>query len=139
MFSQTSVFNCFPSLKISCICVRYGTIIAKDIKSLTLLSYDREGIIFELRKSKAAYSMKIRSVELKHFKRFHHFKIELPDNIKLVILAGPNGTGKSSLFEGFNFWTPMGVNKNPGWDDSYYPKVGEPDIPKVAWTQHVEY
>lgn len=104
---------------------------------MTLLSYDREGIIFELRKSKAAYSMKIRSVELKRFKRFHHFKIELPDNIKLVILAGPNGTGKSSLFEGFNFWHRMGVNKNPGWDDSYYPKVGEPDIPKVAWTQHV--
>jgi predicted ATP-dependent endonuclease of OLD family len=78
--------------------------------------------------------MKIQSVELKHFKRFHHLKIQLPDNVKLVILAGPNGSGKSSLFEAFHFWHRMGINKNPGWDEGYYPKVGEPT---VAWNQHV--
>lgn len=79
--------------------------------------------------------MKIRSAELKRFKRFHHFRIQLPDNVKLVILAGPNGSGKSSLFEAFHFWHRMGINKNPGWDESYYPKIGELD--SIPWPQLV--
>jgi AAA domain, putative AbiEii toxin, Type IV TA system len=81
--------------------------------------------------------MKIRTIELKRFKRFHDFTVHLPDNVKLVILAGPNGSGKSSLFEAFHFWHRMGINKNPGWDESYYPKVGEPDLSSFPWTKHV--
>lgn len=81
--------------------------------------------------------MKIRSVELKRFKRFHHFRAQLPDNVRLVILAGPNGSGKSSLFEAFNLWHRTAINKVPTWDQSYYPKVGERDIASVLWNQHV--
>jgi len=40
--------------------------------------------------------MQIQTVVLKRFKRFHELKIELPLGLKLVMLAGPNGTGKSS-------------------------------------------
>jgi hypothetical protein len=96
------------------------------------VSYD--GDWHNLRALKAKAWMKIQSVELRRFKRFHHLKIELPDDVKLVILAGPNGSGKSSLFEAFHFWHRMGINKNPGWDESYYPKIGEP---AVSWNQHV--
>ena len=41
--------------------------------------------------------MKIQSVELKRFKRFHYFKIQLPDNVKLVILAGGLAQAKARI------------------------------------------
>ena len=46
--------------------------------------------------------MKIKSVQLKNFKRFTDLTIEgIPENSKLVLLIGANGSGKSSLFDGF--------------------------------------
>lgn len=44
--------------------------------------------------------MKIKSVELQNFKRFTHLVIEeIPEAAKLVVLLGPNGCGKSSVFD----------------------------------------
>ena len=43
--------------------------------------------------------MKIKSVHLQDFKRFTDLKIELPKMAKLVVLIGPNGCGKSSVFD----------------------------------------
>ena len=49
--------------------------------------------------------MKIKQVKLVKFKRFSDLIIsEIPESTKLVVLVGPNGCGKSSLFEAFNFW-----------------------------------
>lgn len=49
--------------------------------------------------------MKIKKVVIKSFKRFSDLIVEcLPDTAKLVLLVGPNGSGKTSLFEAFNFW-----------------------------------
>lgn len=46
--------------------------------------------------------MKIKTVQLKNFKRFHDLTIELgSDAKKIVALVGPNGSGKSSVFDGF--------------------------------------
>jgi AAA15 family ATPase/GTPase len=46
--------------------------------------------------------MKIKSVQLKNFKRFTDLTIEnIPEQAKLVLLIGANGSGKSSLFDGF--------------------------------------
>ncbi len=49
--------------------------------------------------------MKIKEVRLNKFKRFTDLTItDIPETAKLVILVGPNGCGKSSVFEGFNYW-----------------------------------
>ena len=49
--------------------------------------------------------MKIKSIKLKDFKRFTDLSIEgLPETAKLVVMIGPNGCGKSSVFDAMNFY-----------------------------------
>ena len=44
--------------------------------------------------------MKIKSIELKNFRRFTDLKIEeIPGTAKLIVMIGPNGCGKSSVFD----------------------------------------
>jgi predicted ATPase len=82
--------------------------------------------------------MRIKSVELKRFKRFHHLRIELPESANVVILAGPNGSGKSSLFEAFNVWHRFRAGRAAvNWDPSYYPKAGEADAIGMAWNRQI--
>jgi predicted ATPase len=55
--------------------------------------------------------MKITKVYLKNFKRFTELEIkEIPVEAKLVVLAGPNGCGKSSVFDAFE----QVLNRNKG-------------------------
>lgn len=83
--------------------------------------------------------MHIKSVVLKRFKRFHELKIELPSTAKLVFLAGPNGTGKSSLFDAFHYWHRIHGGVNIGWDLTYFPKSGEPDLSSFSgWNHHIQ-
>ena len=49
--------------------------------------------------------MKIKKIELNNFKRFTHLLVEnIPDTAKLVILVGPNGSGKTSFMEAMNHY-----------------------------------
>lgn len=49
--------------------------------------------------------MRIKRVHLEKFKRFSDLTIEnIPSTAKLVVLLGPNGCGKSSLFDAFKAW-----------------------------------
>lgn len=49
--------------------------------------------------------MKIKNIQIQHYKRFTDLTITgLPGTAKLVVLVGPNGCGKTSLFEAFNHW-----------------------------------
>ena len=46
--------------------------------------------------------MRIKSVHLHDYKRFTDLRIvDIPESARLVVLIGPNGTGKSSVFDGF--------------------------------------
>ena len=64
--------------------------------------------------------MKIKSIHLKDFKRFTNLKIEeIPETAKLVVMIGPNGCGKSSVFDALNFYTYMIKNDAYPSDDMY--------------------
>ena len=53
--------------------------------------------------------MKIKSIHLKDFKRFTDLKIEgIPETAKLVVMIGPNGCGKSSVFDALKLRTYLG-------------------------------
>ncbi|MCY4150963.1 MAG: AAA family ATPase [Aestuariivita sp.] len=75
--------------------------------------------------------MKLESIEIKGFKRFEDLKIkEIPPSTKLIILAGPNGCGKSSFFDALLTWRTketlrvrqdwFGFN----WEPDYHHKIG---------------
>ncbi len=59
--------------------------------------------------------MRIKSIKIKDFKRFTDLTIQnIPQTAKLVVLVGPNGCGKTSLFEAFNQWY-----RYKGWSRGY--------------------
>lgn len=68
--------------------------------------------------------MKLKEVHIQQFKRFTDLKIErIPESAKLIMLTGPNGTGKSSLFEAFNFWASP-AKGGVSFQRDYHWKVG---------------
>ena len=67
--------------------------------------------------------MKIKSIHLQNFKRFTDLKIQnIPETAKLVVLLGPNGCGKSSLFDAFHYESSAYTGGRPDNPD-YYEKV----------------
>ena len=67
--------------------------------------------------------MKIQEIHIHHFKRFTDLTVTgLPETAKLIVLVGPNGSGKTSLFEAFNHWYRFRGFGNPG-DKTYSLKV----------------
>lgn len=79
--------------------------------------------------------MRIKEVHIHSFKRFHNLIIrDLPVAARLVVLAGPNGSGKTSLFDGFRNWQgAMGLGISG--DREYAQKKG---LPELDWNQYVQ-
>lgn len=68
--------------------------------------------------------MKIKSVELNNFKRFTHLIVEnIPQSVKLVVMVGPNGSGKTSFLEAMNHYYKYSGYSNFG-DYHYLSKEG---------------
>ncbi len=66
--------------------------------------------------------MKIQQIHVTNLKRFTDLTIQnIPETTKLVVLVGPNGCGKTSLFEAFNHWSRFNSFGNIG-EKSYYNK-----------------
>ncbi len=69
--------------------------------------------------------MHVKRAIIKGFRRFSELEIlDIPASASLVIVAGPNGNGKSSLFDAFlNFSRRQGGFGNE-WDVAYHQKQG---------------
>ena len=66
--------------------------------------------------------MKIKRIHVEKFKRFTDLTITgIPETAKLVVLVGPNGCGKSSLFDAFKVWHIL-KGYNSGSDNDYCKK-----------------
>jgi hypothetical protein len=68
------------------------------------------------------WQMKIKSLHLKNFKRFTDLTLQgIPENAKLVLLIGSNGSGKSSVFDGLEVLNRYKVGHFSD-NDNYYRK-----------------
>jgi predicted ATPase len=67
--------------------------------------------------------MKISTVHLRNFKRFSDLKIRnIPQSAKLVVVLGPNGCGKSSLFDAMLQWYRQNAGFGVHNDEKYFRK-----------------
>lgn len=79
--------------------------------------------------------MKIKEVKLSRFKRFTNLVLTgIPETAKLIILVGPNGSGKTSLFEALNHWYKFKGYNNRGEQDYLEKNDGERSTPQT-WRQ----
>ena len=75
--------------------------------------------------------MKIKSIHLQNFKRFTDLKIQnIPESAKLVVLLGPNGCGKSSVFDALHYksyeYRQMGHHQEPDYYFKMSPLARQP-------------
>ncbi|WP_276930806.1 AAA family ATPase [Faecalibaculum rodentium] len=77
--------------------------------------------------------MKVKSIQLNHFKRFTHLTINnIPKTARLILMVGPNGCGKTSVMEAINHYYRLAAFANPGKPD-YILKSKGSDINKDNW------
>lgn len=80
--------------------------------------------------------MRITKIRLRNFKRFTDLVIQdIPETAKLVVVVGPNGCGKSSLFDALLHWYRSKVGFGINTDMLYYRKNSEEPF---DWNQSVE-
>ena len=67
--------------------------------------------------------MRVRSIHLRNFKRFTDTLVrDIPAEAKLVVVVGPNGCGKSSLFDALLHWYRSTVGFGRMDDELYFRK-----------------
>ena len=69
--------------------------------------------------------MKLKTVKIRDFKRFTNLTIQgIPETARLIILAGPNGCGKSSFLDALYTWYKLASQKPSAWETDYHVKIG---------------
>lgn len=79
--------------------------------------------------------MKVSEIKIRNFKRFKELTVSgLSERTKLVVLVGPNGCGKSSLFDAFYHYYKANSGAGHSGDEVYYRKQKEENF---DWNQSV--
>ena len=77
--------------------------------------------------------MRVASAHMQNFKRFTDLRITgIPDSAKLVVLVGPNGCGKSSIFDALLKWHREHTGLGHSGDNEYYDKSEEHGTVEVS-------
>ena len=79
--------------------------------------------------------MRLKSVTGKGFRRFTDITVQgIPESARLIMLAGPHGSGKSSFLDALHIWGTEHHYGGRGSDPAYYDKVASaaspPDGPR---------
>jgi predicted ATPase len=79
--------------------------------------------------------MRISNLRFREFKRFTDLSIDgLPPTAKLVVLIGPNGSGKTSLFEAMNYHSRWNAGKGEQPERAYHIKEATQIGDNSSWT-----
>ena len=69
--------------------------------------------------------MKLKRVTIRNFKRFTDLTVQnIPESARLIVLAGPNGCGKSSFLDALHTWHKWTSQKAQNWEKNYHNKIG---------------
>ena len=72
--------------------------------------------------------MKFKKATIKDFKRFTDLTVQgIPETTRLIMLAGPNGCGKSSFLDALNIWHNRAI-RYISWQQDYHHKIGSSDL-----------
>ena len=77
--------------------------------------------------------MRFKSVRIKDSRRFTDLAVQgVPETARLILLAGPNGCGKSSFLDALHIGHQEISNLGIQWDDDYHHKVAS--LTDRSWT-----
>jgi hypothetical protein len=89
--------------------------------------------------------MKIRSIHVQDFRKFKDLTVDdIPESARLVVLVGPNGSGKTALFDVFSSWASWAKATGFQFQRDYHPKAGSQGgawdpLDVVKWVEFHDY